>query len=187
VDPELRTPGRAALLRGTGMAVLLEGPRPFLSGEAGVHLNVPGGANREPLPLTFTCIAGQLIALLGSQQTGPCESSIKQTQEKRIYKLARRRTMLNSKVADGHPDDEVRHPVYSPDNKLVIQSLLATLANFDFDYERERNLVCSSTTDPNLRLSLLRRMAKRHDERREPYVRHLQLLQARHPDGSSSP
>jgi hypothetical protein len=57
--------------------------------------------------------------------------------------------------------------------------LLATLADLDFDFERERERVSSSTKDPKLREPLLRKVEERHRERREPYVRHLTLLQAR--------
>src|SRR5215213_9945293 len=84
--------------------------------------------------------------------------------------------MLNSNAAEAAPQDDLPS-TYSPDTKFVVQSFLATLANFDLDYQRERDLVSRSTKDPNLRLFLLQRLAKKHHERREPYLRHLHILQ----------
>jgi hypothetical protein len=87
--------------------------------------------------------------------------------------------MLDSPTSYSHvADNEVPRPVSAPDEQFVRQSLLTTLTDLDFDYERERNLVSSSTKDPNLRVLLLRKLAKKHYERRAPYIRHLQTLQA---------
>jgi hypothetical protein len=75
--------------------------------------------------------------------------------------------------------DEVQSPFYAADVQPLLQSLLATLADLDFDFERERERVSNSTSEPKLREPLLRKLAERHRERRDPYVRHLALLQAR--------
>ena len=61
----------------------------------------------------------------------------------------------------------------------LFQSLLKTLADLDFDYERERKHVISSTEDPVLRWRLLYKLGERHRERREPYILHLTILQER--------
>ena len=66
-----------------------------------------------------------------------------------------------------------------PDVQPLLQSLLATLADLDFDYERERERISRSTEDSNLRVRLLRKLADKHRERRDPYIRHLTVLQAR--------
>jgi hypothetical protein len=76
-------------------------------------------------------------------------------------------------------DDEARPRIYSPDGQPLLQSLLATLADLDFDYEQERERISSSTEDSNLRVRLLRKLADKHRERRDPYIRHLTVLQAR--------
>ena len=76
-------------------------------------------------------------------------------------------------------DDEARRRIYSPDVQPLLQSLLATLADLDFDYERERERISRSTEDSNLRVRLLRKLADKHRERRDPYIRHLTALQAR--------
>jgi len=74
-------------------------------------------------------------------------------------------------------DDEARRRIYSPDVQPLLQSLLATLADLDFDYERER--ISRSTEDSDLRVRLLRKLADKHRERRDPYIRHLTVLQSR--------
>ena len=87
--------------------------------------------------------------------------------------------MLNSQTSDTRlRTEEVHRTFYSADVQPLLQSLLATLADLDFDSERERERVGSSTNDPKFRESLLRKIEERHRERREPYVRHLELLQA---------
>jgi hypothetical protein len=75
--------------------------------------------------------------------------------------------------------DEPFPRIYSPDVQPLLQSLLATLADLDFEYDRERERISSSTEDPNLRVRLLRKLADKHHERRDPYIRHLTALQAR--------
>jgi hypothetical protein len=88
--------------------------------------------------------------------------------------------VLNSQTSDTRlRTDDVKRTLYSAEVQPLLQSLLATLADLDFDFDRERERVSSSTKDPKLRDSLLRKLGERHRERREPYVRHLALLQAR--------
>ena len=88
--------------------------------------------------------------------------------------------MLNSQTSDTRlRTKDVQRTFYSADVQPLLQSLLATLADLDFDFERERERVDASTKDPKLRESSLRKMEERHRERREPYVRHLELLQAK--------
>jgi hypothetical protein len=87
--------------------------------------------------------------------------------------------MLDWTATDLGADPEGEPRFYSPDEQRIFQSFLATLANLDFDYDRERERIVSSTKDPNLRALLLRKLAERHRERREPYIRHLKLLQSK--------
>jgi hypothetical protein len=65
------------------------------------------------------------------------------------------------------------------DGKPLYRSLRATLENFDLDYETERVRVGRSTSDPDLASHLLRRLAERHKERCEPYIRSLKILEER--------
>ena len=87
--------------------------------------------------------------------------------------------MLDAKTDDHSVRDQEQRPVYSPDVQPLLQSLLTTLADLDFDYEQERERVNNSTKDPTLKSRLLRKLAERHRARRDPYIRHLTILQAR--------
>ena len=72
-------------------------------------------------------------------------------------------------------EDEACPRLYAPD----VQPRLQSLADLDFDYERERKRISSATEDSNLRVRLLRKLADTHRERRDPYIRHLTAHQAR--------
>ena len=88
--------------------------------------------------------------------------------------------MNDSQTCDARVrQDELQRPFYSADVQPLFQSLLATLADLDFDFERERERVSNSTKDPKLREPLVRKLTERHRERRDPYVRHLTLLQSK--------
>ena len=69
--------------------------------------------------------------------------------------------------------------MYSPDLQPLLQSLLGTLADIDFEYERERDYISSRTMDTNLKIRLLEKLKQHHRERREPYLQQLALLHER--------
>jgi hypothetical protein len=69
--------------------------------------------------------------------------------------------------------------MYSPTLQPLLQSLLSTLADIDFDYEVEREKVSNTARDTNLKIRALEKLKARHRERREPYIRQLALLQQR--------
>jgi hypothetical protein len=69
--------------------------------------------------------------------------------------------------------------MYSPTLQPLLQSLLATLANMDFEYERERDRLSASARDANLKVRVLEKLKRQHRERREPYVQQLAILQER--------
>jgi hypothetical protein len=71
------------------------------------------------------------------------------------------------------------HRSYAPETLPILQSLLATLADLDFAYERERDRISRSTKDPSVRARALRTLEVEHHERREPYIRNVALLQGR--------
>ena len=73
----------------------------------------------------------------------------------------------------------MNHRTYSPAIEPLMQTLLATLADIDFAYERELEKIENSTSDDNLKESLRSRRETNHRERREPYVQQLAELHAR--------
>ena len=68
---------------------------------------------------------------------------------------------------------------YSPDLQPLLQSLLGTLADIDFEYERERDNVNGRAMDMNLKVRLLEKLKQHHRQRREPYLQQLAILQER--------
>ncbi len=69
--------------------------------------------------------------------------------------------------------------MYSPDLQPLIQSLLATLADFDLEYEHERDKINTRMTDINLKIRMLEKLKQNHRQRREPYLQQLAILQER--------
>jgi hypothetical protein len=70
--------------------------------------------------------------------------------------------------------------IYSPRMQPLMQSILATLADIDFDYERERERIAPQNgSDVNLRIKVLEKLKDRHRARREPYIQQLGVLQDR--------
>ena len=69
--------------------------------------------------------------------------------------------------------------MYSPDLQPLLQSLLATLADIDFEHERERDTINARTIDMNLKIRLLEKLREHHRQRREPYIQQLAILQER--------
>jgi len=82
-----------------------------------------------------------------------------------------------------HKDDfnnGAHHPrIYSPALQPLLQSLLATLADLDFDYEKERVKLSTTSPDTNIKIRALEKLKSRHRERREPYIQQLAILQKR--------
>jgi hypothetical protein len=66
-------------------------------------------------------------------------------------------------------------PTYQP----LLQSLLATLADIDFDYEQEREKLSINSPDANIKIRALEKLKARHYERRQPYIQQLAILQKR--------
>ncbi len=69
--------------------------------------------------------------------------------------------------------------MYSPTDKPLLQSLLATLADIDFEYEQARDKVSKNSPDLNLRIRVLEKLKAQHQERRMPYIQQLAILQER--------
>ncbi|HEV2565873.1 MAG TPA: hypothetical protein VGU19_12400 [Microvirga sp.] len=69
--------------------------------------------------------------------------------------------------------------IYSPTFQPLLQSLLATLADIDFDYEQERAQLSRTSPDTNIKIRALEKLKARYHERRQPYVQQLAILQER--------
>ena len=58
----------------------------------------------------------------------------------------------------------------------LMQDLLRTLANIDFEHEIEMEKLEASTMEAAFKRQIRERLKERHRERREPYVQHLAEL-----------
>ena len=67
--------------------------------------------------------------------------------------------------------------LYSANLQPLIQSLLSTLADIDFAYESDIDVVQNSTTDEVLKRKVLGKLHDQHCERRKPYLRQLSALE----------
>jgi hypothetical protein len=88
--------------------------------------------------------------------------------------------MVDEKAREQHsPSGGLRPRMYSPNLQPLMQSLLATLANIDFEYEHEISRVRKSSTESGVKTHLLARLQERHRERRSPYIQQLAALERR--------
>ena len=83
-----------------------------------------------------------------------------------------------------HNDNESKNEsllprMYSPTLQPLLQSLLSTLADIDFNYEQEREKLSNTSPDANIKIRALERLKARHYERRQPYIQQLAVLQQR--------
>ena len=77
-------------------------------------------------------------------------------------------------------EESTSRRVYTPELQPILQSLLSTLADLDFAYEQERErLIANDTQNQVVRKRALERLNERHHERREPYIRQLEAIQAK--------
>ncbi|WP_445504989.1 hypothetical protein [Microvirga sp. G4-2] len=68
-------------------------------------------------------------------------------------------------------------PMYSPNTKPLLQSLLSTLADIDLEYEQAKDKISKNSPDLNLRIRVLEKLKAQHQERRTPYIQQLAILQ----------
>ena len=68
-------------------------------------------------------------------------------------------------------------PTYPPDFLPLLQLLLATLADIDYEHESDIETVRNSAADEWLKQSTIRKLQERRHQRRAPYVRKLEGLQ----------
>ena len=69
--------------------------------------------------------------------------------------------------------------VYSPELLPLLQSLLATVADIDFEHGSDVETVRNSSADEWLKQTTIRKLQECHQERRMPYVQQLESLQRR--------
>ena len=88
--------------------------------------------------------------------------------------------MLAGKSHHKWIEESTSRRVYTPELQPILQSLLSTLADLDFTYEQERErLIANDTQNQVVRKRALERLNERHHERREPYIRQLEAIQAK--------
>jgi hypothetical protein len=61
----------------------------------------------------------------------------------------------------------------------LIHSLSATLANIDLEHKGELERLALSTVEADFAALIMATLRKRHQQRREPYLRHLEMLRER--------
>ena len=68
-------------------------------------------------------------------------------------------------------------PTHPPDFLPLLQLLLATLADIDYEHESDIETVRNSAADEWLKQATIRKLHERLHQRRAPYVRELESLQ----------
>ena len=79
------------------------------------------------------------------------------------------------RIAESHREPRVSPAEVEP----LMQTLLSTLADIDFEYEYERRKLNCSGADRSLKTMMCQRLEERHRERRRPYIEELNRLHAR--------
>jgi hypothetical protein len=69
--------------------------------------------------------------------------------------------------------------MYSPEFEPLLQMLLSTLADIDFAYESDLEIVRNSSVDETLKQTVIERLEQLHRQQREPHLRELASLQTR--------
>jgi hypothetical protein len=66
---------------------------------------------------------------------------------------------------------------YSPDILPLLQSLLAVLADIDFEFQKDRETILKSAIDEPLKQRAIATLAEQHHERRDPYLQEIDKLE----------
>jgi hypothetical protein len=86
--------------------------------------------------------------------------------------------MLKSDAPEVQQDGDTRARYCSQASLSLIQSLLATLADIELEFEQRREKV-RGTPDIRLKARVLTRLKAEYEARREPYVRELLAFRAK--------
>jgi hypothetical protein len=68
-------------------------------------------------------------------------------------------------------------PTYSPDILPLMQSLLRTLADIDFEFQKDLETVAKSSIEEPLKQRAIATLKRRHQERRAPYLREISTVE----------
>ena len=82
----------------------------------------------------------------------------------------------NLEHRSSHIEMDAAH-TYSPEVLPLLQLLLATLADIDFEHESDIETVRNSSAEEWLKQATIRKLQERRQKRRAPYVRKLEGLQ----------
>ncbi|MBL0404431.1 hypothetical protein JKG68_10665 [Microvirga aerilata] len=66
---------------------------------------------------------------------------------------------------------------YLPEIPLLLQPRLKALAKVDIEFQKDREIILKSTFDEPLKQRAIATLAKRHQERRAPYLRGIGKLE----------
>ena len=66
---------------------------------------------------------------------------------------------------------------YPPEIPPLLQPLLKALAKVDFEFQKDREIIVKSAIDELLKQRAVATLAKRHQERRAPYLRGIDKLE----------
>jgi hypothetical protein len=79
------------------------------------------------------------------------------------------------------PSETSQQPAgtYSPDILPLTQSLLRALADIDFEYQKDQETILTSAIEKPFKQRAIATLAKRHQERRAPYLREIDKLERR--------
>ena len=83
-------------------------------------------------------------------------------------------------------DGEADRGIYDSEALPLLQVLLTMLADLELDYERERDQIGATVTNPDLRDTALDELDKRHRERRDPYLQRLRRIEEQLSPGAPS-
>ena len=78
-----------------------------------------------------------------------------------------------------HVPFRVEARVYAPQITPLLQSLLATLADIDFAYESDLEVVQNRAVEEVLKQKVVEKLQQQYRARREPYIRQIATLQRR--------
>ena len=75
--------------------------------------------------------------------------------------------------------DRAQQPsgTYVPEISPLLQPLLKALGKVDFEFQKDREIILKSAIDEPLKQRAVATLAKRHQERRAPYLRGLGKLE----------
>jgi hypothetical protein len=66
---------------------------------------------------------------------------------------------------------------HTPETLPFLQPLLKALAKVDFEFQKDREIILKSAIDETLKQRAIATLAKRHQERRAPYLRGIDKLE----------